>query len=468
MGGLPAIIAGMRIVEPKCNNCECLALRCGWFFFALAAWAAVPALGDAPRYEKDVAPILRDHCIKCHGGEARKGGLDLRTVRSMTQGGDTGAAIVPGKSGESLLIEQIASKTMPPGKSLKLTELQIAVLRGWIDDGARGEAYASAPASISGSTFWAFVPPVRPQVPAVRDISRASNSIDRFLLSRLEANGLGFSPEGSRLELVRRLYFDLWGLPPSPQQVDEFLADNGPDAWQRLIDSLLASPHYGERWGRHWLDLAGYADSEGILDADYERSAAWRYRDYVIRAFNDDTPYDRFLMLQIAGDEVIDYPSLYRTKKALDQQDVLALVATGYLRCASDTSRPDFKMIKNAPGYYYQTLEDTVKIVASSTLGLTLQCAKCHSHKYDPITQEEYYRVQAVFMSGYRPGEWVPQVERRLFECTALQDAEAKTLNAGIDAQVAELGAKARSLKAAFAARLLRRPAGEAAATHSR
>ena len=344
---------------------------------------------------------------------------------------------------------------MPPGKNAKLTDAQIVVLRDWIDAGARADTATGTTAAITAATFWAFCPPARPGIPPVRNLLQATNPIDRFLLARLEANGLDYSPEATPLELVRRLYFDLWGLPPSPAQIEAFLADSRPDAWQRLIDSLLASPHYGERWGRHWLDLAGYADSEGILDADYERSAAWRYRDFVIRAFNEDMPYDRFLQLQIAGDEVIDYPSVYRTKKALAPQDVDALVATGYLRCASDTSRPDFKMIKNAPGYYYQTLEDTVKIVASSTMGLTLQCAKCHTHKYDPITQEEYYRVQAVFMGGYRPAEWVPQVERKLNESTAAQDAEAKSHNAKLDAQAAKLDAKAKSLKASFAARLL-------------
>jgi hypothetical protein len=373
----------------------------------------------------------------------------------MTKGGDTGAAVVPGKSDESLLIEQVESKTMPPAKNPKLTDAQVTVLRNWINAGARAATTATPSSSTAASTFWAFMPPKRPKVPAVRQFDQIRNPIDRFLLARLEAEGLSFSPVANKLTLVRRVYFDLWGLPPSPEQVDAFLADRRPDAWERLIDSLLASPHYGERWGRHWLDLAGYADSEGILDADYERSAAWRYRDYIVRAFNDDTPYDRFLKLQIAGDEVIDYQAAHRTKKVLAPEDVEALIATGFLRCASDTSRPDFKMIKNAPGYYYQTLEDTVKIVASSTMGLTLQCAKCHSHKYDPITQEEYYRVQAVFMSGYRPADWIPQVERRLSESTAAQDAAAKTHNAKIDAHVAELGKQVQSLKAKFAARLL-------------
>jgi Protein of unknown function (DUF1553)/Protein of unknown function (DUF1549)/Planctomycete cytochrome C len=429
------------------RHCIC-AVACVW----LASPSLEIARAQALRFDQDVAPILRDHCIKCHGAEARKGGLDLRTVVSMTQGGDAGEAIVPGKSGESLVIEQVVSGKMPPGKNPKLTGEEIAVLKRWIDSGAHGKTGETKPVA---SSFWAFQSPKRPRVPAVRKAEQARNAVDRFLLAKLETNGLTFSPEANPATLVRRVYFDLWGLPPSPEETSAFLTDKRPDAWERLVDSLIASPHYGERWGRHWLDLAGYADSEGILDADYERSCAWRYRDFVIRAFNADLPYDRFLELQIAGDELIDYPSVYRTQKHLNPDQVEALVATGYLRCASDTSRPDFKQIKNAPGYYYQTLEDTLKIVASSTLGLTLQCAKCHSHKYDPITQEEYYRVQAIFMSGYRPAQWVPQVERRLFESTAAQDAEAKAYNARLDASVADLTKKAQALKETFAARLL-------------
>ena len=459
----PAIIAGMRIVERRCNNRQTSTLRSGrvhaQMILCVAAWLASTARAESPKFDKDVAPILRAHCLKCHGGDTRKGGLDLRTVTSMTHGGDTGAALVPGKSGESLpLIEQVASKSnAAPARTQSSPMLKIMVLRAWIDEGARGENIASATASNAGATFWAFRPPTSPQIPAGRNVLQAANPIDRFLLAPAPATGGELLIRGTPApSWCDDLYFDLWGLPPSPEQVHAYLADTRPDAWQRLIDSLLASPHYGERWGRHWLDLANYAGSEGILDADYERSAAWRYRDYVIRAFNDDTPYDRFLELQIAGDEVIELPDRAAApKKALAPEEVDALIATGYLRCASDTSRPDFKMIKNAPGYYYQTLEDTVKILASSTMGLTLQCAKCHSHKYDPITQEEYYRVQAIFMSGYRPAEWVPQVERKLNESTAAQDAQAKAHNAQIDAQVAQLGAKDQSLKATFAARLL-------------
>ncbi len=291
---------------------------------------------------------------------------------------------------------------------------------------------------------------MRPRLPAVK----ASNPIDAFILAALQQQQLALSPEADRLTLLRRVSFDLTGLPPTPKDIEDFLNDKTPSAYEKVVDRLLASPHYGERWARHWLDLAGYADSEGILDADYVRSAAWRYRDYVIRAFNSDKPYDRFLQEQIAGDELVDYWSFHQSAKELPAEVVEALVATGYLRCASDTSRPDFVTIKNAPGYYFQTLDDTVKIVASSTMGLTVQCARCHSHKYDPIPQSDYYRMQAIFMSGYRPGQWIPQVQRQLRESTAAQEQEAKELAAKIDAAIAPLKKQQAELQTAFAAKL--------------
>src|SRR5262249_34730967 len=214
-----------------------------------------------------------------------------------------------------------------------------------------------------------------------------------------------------------------------------------------------ASPAYGERWGRHWLDLAGYADSEGILNEDRLRTHAWRYRDYVIRALNADKPYDRFLKEQIAGDELTGYWQAHAMQKQLPADVIEGLLATGYLRCASDTSRPDFANIKNAPGYYYQTLEDTLKIVASSTMGLTVQCAKCHSHKYDPIPQTDYYRMQAIFMSAYRPYQWIPQVQRRLLEATAQQENEARIHNAAIDKLLADLKKQSEDLRKDFGKR---------------
>ncbi len=323
----------------------------------------------------------------------------------------------------------VAGDKMPPGKE-KLTQAQKTILRDWIEKGAHGADKPALP-PVSAITeadrgFWSFLPPRRVLLPAIAQPRIARNPIDVFLLARLEKHGLTLSPEVGRAALLRRVTFDLTGLPPSPDAVRAFLLDDRPGAYERVVDRLLASSAYGERWGRHWLDVAGYADSEGILDADYVRSAAWRYRDWVVRALNGDLPYDRFLQQQIAGDELTGYWSAFERERSLPAEVVDGLEATGFLRCASDTSRPDFVTIKNAAGYYFQTLDDTVKIVASATMGLTVHCAKCHAHKFDPIPQRDYYQMQAIFTGAYRPAQWVPQVERRLLQASAAELSEAK------------------------------------------
>lgn len=415
------------------------------FAFALPASAAEP-----PRFERDAKAVFVAKCVKCHGGDTTKSGLDLRTAAAIKQGGDTGPSVVPGNPAKSLLFEQITSGAMPPGKAAKLTPDEIAIVKAWIEGGALADE-AGKTANPATSTHWAFRPPVRPAVPTV---SGVNHPVDAFLLAKLKANGLNFSPPAERLALLRRVTVDLTGLPPTPAEQDAFLADKSSDAYEKVIERLLASPRYGERWGRHWLDVAGYADSEGILDADYVRSAAWRYRDWVIRAINADMPYDKFLREQIAGDEYSDYWTHYRNSKELPPTVVDSLIATGFLRCASDTSRPDFVNIKNAPGYYYQTLDDTQAIVSTAILGLTIQCAKCHSHKFDPIPQADYYRVQAVFMSGYRPAQWVPQVQRRLTEATASQEKSVAARTAEIAKRVAELRKSQTELRQQFASKL--------------
>jgi hypothetical protein len=425
---------------------------------ALPADAPTPA---PPAFEKDILPIFQARCLRCHGAEKQKADLDLRTKTALLKGGETGPAVTPGSAAKSLLWEKVAADKMPPGKE-KMTAVEKALLRAWIDGGARDSSGAIAQTdgpkdrqvTDEDRQFWSFRKPVRPAVPRVQHGDRVRNPIDAFLLAELEKKGLAFALEADRRTLLRRITYDVIGLPPTPREIEDFLADSSADAYERVIDRLLASEHYGERWGRHWLDLAGYADSEGILNADYVRSAAWRYRDYVIRSFNQDKSYARFLQEQLAGDELVDYWTAYQAQKELSPAVVEALVATGYLRCACDTSRPDFVKIKNAPGYYYQTLDDTVKIVASSTLGLTLECAKCHSHKYDPIPQSDYYRVQAIFMGGYRPAQWVPQVQRRLLEATAVQEQEAKEHNAVIDADIARLRKQGDEVRRYYADRL--------------
>jgi hypothetical protein len=422
-------------------------MRFGPILLAIATFAT-PADAQELSFEKNVRPIFEAKCLRCHGEKRQRGGLDLRTKASVLKGGDNGAALRPGSLKGSTLWEKIRTDEMPEG-DVKLSAKEKDAIKRWIEAGAPGNDKAVAPVgpdlaiTDEDRKFWAFQTPVRPPLPAVK----TAHPIDAFILFTLRKKGLTLSPEADRTTLLRRVTFDLTGLPPTLKEIDDFVADETPAAYEKVVDRLLASPRYGERWGRHWLDLAGYADSEGILDADYVRSAAWRYRDYVIRAFNADKPYDRFLQEQIAGDELVDYWTVYKTAKELPPHVVEALIATGYLRCASDTSRPDFVTIKNAPGYYFQTLDDTLKIVASSTMGLTLQCAKCHSHKYDPIPQTDYYRMQAIFMSGYRPGQWVPQVQRKLNEATAAQEKEAQEHNAKIDAEIVAVRKQWAALK---------------------
>ena len=412
---------------------------------SLVAFLCVGALhAQELSFEKSVLPIFQAKCFNCHGEKRQRGGLDVRNKAAILKGGESGAVLKPSSLKDSILWEKIRTDEMPEGQ-VKLTAAEKDVIRRWIEVGAPGDDKAIAPRgpdltiTDDDRKFWAFQTPVRPKTPA----SKLSHPIDAFVGAALDPKGLTLSIEAAPLVLLRRVTFDLTGLPPTPAEIDAFLKDcasaTPQAAYEKVVDRLLASPRYGERWGRHRLDLAGYADSEGILDADYVRSAAWRYRDYVIRAFNDDKPYDKFLQEQIAGDELVDYWSVHQNAKELPAHVVDALIATGYLRCASDTSRPDFVNIKNAPGYYFQTLDDTLKIVASSTMGLTLQCAKCHTHKYDPIPHTDYYRMQAIFMSGYRPGQWVPQVQRKLSESTAAQEKDAKERTAKIDASLAPL-----------------------------
>jgi hypothetical protein len=426
----------------------------GSFAWLLLAAPLAPAAGP-PVFEKDVLPLLQARCVRCHG-DKQKADLDVRSRAALLEGGETGPVLSPGSAEKSLLWVKVAGDKMPPGKD-KLTQAEKTLLRAWIEAGAHAAGEPAAhedgkdrQVSDADRNFWAFRPPIRPPLPVVRQSGRVRNSVDAFVLAALEARGLTLAPEADALTLIRRVFFDITGLPPTPDEIDAFLADRSAGAYENLVDRLLASPRYGERWGRHWLDLAGYADSEGILDADYVRTAAWRYRDYVIRAFNADKPYDRFLKEQIAGDELTGYWQAYQAQPTLPAEVVEGITATGYLRCASDTSRPDFVSIKNAPGYYFQTLDDTVKIVGSSLLGLTVQCARCHSHKYDPIPQRDYYRLQAIFMSGYRPAQWVPQVQRRLLEASAAQEKET----ARIDAAVAGWKKQIADLQSTFAARL--------------
>jgi hypothetical protein len=347
------------------------------------------------RFETDIRPLLKTHCFHCHGEEPTiEGNLDLRLTRTMLKGGDSGAAITPGNVAESLLIQRITRGEMPPGGK-PFPAADLALLTGWIEQGAL--TARPEPESISADNpwtdeeraYWAWQPVTRPPLPTVRHADRVATPIDRFLLARLEQDGLAFSPEADRGTLIRRLSFDLLGLPPAPELVAEVLADPAPDWYERLVDRLLDSPAYGERWARHWLDPAGYADSDGYTEDDRERPWVYRYRDYVIRSLNADKPLDEFIVEQLAGDELLNGAPPHESQQNTDR-----LVATGFLRMAPDGTGEggvDQNIARN------DVMAETIKIVSSTLLGVTVGCAQCHEHRYDPIAQADYYRLRAIF-----------------------------------------------------------------------
>jgi hypothetical protein len=327
-------------------------------------------------------------------------------------------------------------------------------LGAWLTADTRAAITEQPRATELHAPLWSLQPPHRPAVPTVKVSDRIRTPIDAFILAQLEARGLVLASDADRLTLMRRAYLDLIGLPPSPPEIDSFLADKRSDAYERLIDRLLESSHYGERWGRHWLDIAGYSDSRGILVGEVPRPTQYLYRDYVIRAFRDDKPYDRFLLEQIAGDELVDFQNLIRSVIDLPADAVDAVIATGFLRNSADASRPDFANIKHAPMYYFDTLNDAIAIVSSATLGLTLQCAKCHDHKYDPISQRDFYEMQAIFKSGYRPEQWIPEEHRYIEWATEVEMERAATHNRPIQSVIDKFRAEAETLHRELAEKL--------------
>ncbi|HJZ59124.1 MAG TPA: DUF1553 domain-containing protein [Gemmataceae bacterium] len=383
-----------------------------------------PSAPGKVNFDTDIKPILTAHCIKCHGPEKQKGGLRLDTRKDALEGGNSGAVIVPGKSAESRLIHLTAgvdpdTKMPPDGPVLKPEE--VGKLRAWIDQGADyGTAAGGTIAGAVKSSHWAFQPIKRPDVPVNHEAKPSAlirNPIDSFILARLEKGGLAPSPEADRATLIRRVYLDLTGLPPTPAEVDAFLADRSPDAYEKVVDRLLASPHYGERWGRHWLDAARYADSDGY-EKDTGRPFAWRYRDWVINALNADLPFDRFTIEQLAGDLL--------PNAATEQK-----IATGFHRNTLTNKEGGVDQEE----FRVAACIDRVSTTGKVWLGLTVGCAQCHDHKYDPISQREFYQLFAFFNSDREvdlaaplPGE-----AEKLKKEQAAFDAEKAKLQAAID-----------------------------------
>lgn len=405
---------------------------------------AVPVVETAHVREQDARAVIQARCVMCHGGLRKEGGLDLRTVASRLKGGKSGPALVPGKPEESLMYKRIANGTMPPdamAKELAVelpTDAETEKIKAWIAAGApepQTVAVASdAKVADGAAKFWSLIPPQRGKVPA----NGEKNPIDAFVVAKLQEKGLKLAPEADKLSLLRRVYLDLTGVPPTKADITAYLNDKAPGAYERVVDKLLASPQYGERWGQHWLDLAGYADSEGFGQDDGVRPFAWRYRDYVIRALNVDKPYSEFLTEQIAGDEMSND---WRSAKTASQAMVDRLAATGFLRTVPDPTN------SNERGLLAERMNvvaDEVEVLASSVMGMTVGCARCHNHKYDPIPQRDYYRLSSILQAAYDPYEWRSPNKREQAmalesEWKAYQDhnapleAEAKTVKAEID-----------------------------------
>src|SRR5688572_2015896 len=345
-------------------------------------------------FEQKILPILERNCFGCHSEIVQRSGLDLRSQESILKGGSQGPAVAPGKAQSSRLYQLINHTLEPhmPMGGAKLADSEISLIAEWINALPTVEPKLPPgvlPVRLPGykiteedRLFWSFQKPVRGQIPRAKNRGWIRNEVDAFVLSRLEQKNLRPSPPAEPLALLRRVYFDLVGLPPSPQDIDAFLADRSGNAFEKVIDRLLASPHYGERWGRHWLDLARYADSGGF-EFDYDRPHAWRYRDYVIRSFNEDKPYDQFIKEQLAADE-------------LNPARPENLIATGFCRNGPTVDNASNEQTR------MDELDDMVSTTSSVFLGLTVGCARCHDHKYDPIPQKDYYRLQAIFFPSQK------------------------------------------------------------------
>jgi hypothetical protein len=410
-----------------------LFLVAGALFFSHLTSRGQDQSAGLKHFNQAVLPILQ-RCVVCHSGPKPKGGLSLTTRALALKGGESGAALVPGKLDDSLLYDMVSSKEMPPSQPLAPGE--IASLRKWIEDGAPWEGIvaplkSSGTARRAGPDWWSLQKVSRPRPPRTAPDGWARNPIDSFILARLAALKLRPASNADRLTLIRRAAFDLIGLPPTPAEIDAFLNDRSPDAYERLIDRLLTSPHYGERWARHWLDVARFGESQGF-ERDKIRDNAWHYRDYVVNSLNADKPYGLFIKQQIAGD-------------VLQPVTPEGIVATGFLVAGpwDEVGQTQQSLIMRKR-VREEELEDIISAVSQTFLGLTVNCARCHDHKFDPIPQRDYYRLKAVF-EGIRHGDRpiaTPAEQKRRDQMVAGTKARIAALNKEI-AAVEQLGRSA-------------------------
>jgi len=446
----------------RLQSYDCSLLLAVFLWLIVAATGIAADLITSPPtptvFETDVRAILKTHCWQCHGEEEKpEGALDARLATFLLKGGDTGPAVVPGNHAESLLYKRIVTGEMPPGK-VKLSSREVDIIARWIDGGAvvvNPEPESLAPGDIftnQDRQHWSFQPVKRPPLPAVARPELVRTPIDAFLLSELENRELSFGAEADRATLIRRLSFDLTGLPPSPEDVDRFVQDPSGDAYEQLVERLLTLPQYGERWARHWLDIVGYTDSDGYTSLDTERKWAWKYRDYVIRSLNADKPWNQFIVEQIGGDELLSPPYKNLTPEQAD-----LLVATGFLRMGPDgtgDATADQNLARN------DVIAETIKITSTSLLGLTVGCAQCHSHRFDPISHVDYHRLRAIFEPAYDCQNWRGP-EARL---TSLWSDETQGIATAIDQEYNDIEkqrveALDQLVKETFAKELARLPA---------
>jgi cytochrome c553 len=404
--------------------------------FGLWPAALAAAADELPlTFERHVRPLLKAHCFHCHGEDGTtEADVDLRQVRLMRATG----AIDPAQPSESALLTQLRSGAMPKGGK-PLPEAEIAVIARWLEQGARTarpepDVVPTHEITDEERSHWAFQPVVRPDVPDVGE----PHPIDAFIGRELRRHALSFADPADRVTLIRRATFDLWGLPPTPDDVAAFANDEAPEAWERLLDKLLASPHYGERWGRHWLDVVGYADSNGG-PRDKARPHAWSYRDYVVRSLNDNKPWDRFLLEQLAGDELVRATGETADEVLADPAHWDALAATGFWRMAPDFTGddpPDDAAAREG------VIGDNLKVLGSAVLGLTIGCAQCHDHRFDPIAQTDYYRLRALIEPVFDPADWRNPDQRQHEAYTAAERAA----NAAIEARATAIDGERQAL----------------------
>jgi mono/diheme cytochrome c family protein len=426
------------------------------FLAPLVTSAAEPAQAKfAPEqiefFEREVKPILKANCVSCHGAEKKvQSGLHLTSREGVLKGGENGPVVSLDSPEESSLLAAIRYESFEMPPKGKLPQAQIDTLAKWVkmglpwSEGDKGNLAQHGPPVVDEAArgFWSFRPVVRPEIPAVKDQAWAKTPLDAFILAKLEEKNLRPAPPADKATLLRRVYYAVIGLPPTPEQVAAFLADNSPSAYERVVEELLASRHYGEHWGRHWLDLVRYAETNSF-ERDNPKPFAWRYRDYVIRSFNADKPYDRFIREQLAGDE-------------LDDVTTDSLIATGYYRLGLWDDEPADPLLA-----YYDGLDDIVGTTGQTFLGLTINCCRCHDHKIDPLPQRDYYKFLAFFHGirhyGVRSDESVADASLRSIGDAAADEQHAKALS-DWSQQVEDIERQQRDIEATIADKL---PGGE-------